>query len=38
MVLESDHRENSEIYCIIEDFFILKELQSPVKYKLQMRS
>jgi len=38
MALESDHCENSEIYCTIEDFLILKELQSPFTYKLQTRS
>jgi len=36
--LESDHCESSEMYCTIEDFLILKELQSPFKYKLQMKS
>jgi len=35
---ESDHCENSEIYCAIEDFLILKELQSPFTYKLHMKS
>jgi len=38
MALESDHCESGEIYCTIEDFLILKELQSPFTYKLQMKS
>jgi len=38
MALESDHCENSEMYCTIEDFLILKELQSSFSYKLQMKS
>jgi len=38
MALESDHCESSEIYCTLEDFLIMKELQSPLSYKLQMES
>jgi len=33
-VPEPDHCENSEIYCTIEDCFILKELQSLFTQKL----
>jgi len=37
-MLESDHCENSEIYCTIEDFLILKNLQYHFTYKFQMKS
>jgi len=30
--------ETSEIYCTKEEFSILTELQSPVTYKVQMKS
>jgi len=33
MLLQSDECENSEICCTIEDFSILKELQSLFTYK-----
>jgi len=38
MALESYHCESSEVYCTIEDFLILKELQSPFTNELQVRS
>jgi len=38
IALESDHCECSEIYYTIQDFLILKELQSPFMNKLRMRS
>jgi len=34
MTLQSDHFDNSEIYCTVEDFAILTELQSPFAYKI----
>jgi len=37
MALESDHCENSEIYCTREEFLILKEPQPPFPNKLQMK-
>jgi len=37
-VLESDLCESSGIYYTMEDFLVLKELQSPFMYKLQMKS
>jgi len=37
-IYRSMSNENSEVYCIIEDFLILKEIQSSFMYKLQMRS
>ena len=38
MVLESEHCENSEIKSAVEDVLIMKELQSPFTYKLQIQS
>jgi len=34
MALQSDHFENSEMYCTVEDFAIRTDLQFPFKYKV----
>jgi len=36
MVLESEQCENIEINSTVEDVSIIKELQSPFTYKLQI--
>jgi len=38
MRMDSNHCENSGVYCTIQDCLVLKELQFPSMCKLQMRS